>query len=120
MDARSLAKCRNGLRLAMARVSPFGKPDDASWLQRPASWSIAASIIAASIGAMKWRAPDRCLKAAGRTYAAWANAGVQRARRPSHFRSRMRSAQMWVPVQGGPVFLLGPNFLRSGAATILQ
>jgi len=44
-----------------------------------------------------------------RTYAAWSSAGVSRAD-GRRFRSQVPPAQMWVPVQGGPAFLLGPNF----------
>ncbi len=44
-----------------------------------------------------------------RTYAAWANAGVSRAD-GEPFPEPNASGQMWVPVQGGPAFLLGPNF----------
>ncbi len=44
-----------------------------------------------------------------RTYAAWASAGVTRAD-GKPFPQPNASAQMWVPVAGGPAFLLGPNF----------
>src|SRR6267378_5401698 len=44
-----------------------------------------------------------------RSYAAWSSAGVSRAD-GQPFAQPNASAQMWVPVQGGPAFLLGPNF----------
>ena len=44
-----------------------------------------------------------------RTYAAWASAGVTRAD-GQPFPQPNASAQLWVPVAGGPAFLLGPNF----------
>jgi hypothetical protein len=44
-----------------------------------------------------------------RTYAAWTKAGVTRADGQA-FSHPNASAKMWIPVPGGPVFLLGPNF----------
>ena len=44
-----------------------------------------------------------------RSYAAWSSAGVSRADGQA-FPQPGATAQMWVPVQGGPAFLLGPNF----------
>ena len=89
------------------RVSPFGKPDDAlgssarylvnrGKYHRGEHWGyeVRASGAAAS---------------GSRTYAAWASAGVTRAD-GKPFPQPNASAQMWVPVAGGPAFLLGPNF----------
>ena len=46
---------------------------------------------------------------ASKSYAAWQKAGVVRADgRP--FPSPRATARLWVPEQGGPGFLLGPNF----------
>src|SRR6195952_3405731 len=89
------------------RVSPFGKPDDAlgssarfllnrGKYQRGEHWGYEV------------RAPGGASKGS-RTYAAWASAGVTRAD-GQPFAQPNASAQMWVPVDGGPVFLLGPNF----------
>jgi len=89
------------------RVSPFGKPDDAlgssarfllnrGKYQRGEHWGYEV------------RAPGGAAKGS-RTYAAWASAGVTRAD-GQPFAQPGASAQMWVPVDGGPVFLLGPNF----------
>ncbi|HEY0909975.1 MAG TPA: peptidoglycan-binding protein, partial [Bradyrhizobium sp.] len=44
-----------------------------------------------------------------RTYAAWSSAGVTRAD-GQPFPQADASAKLWVPVEGGPAFLLGPNF----------
>jgi membrane-bound lytic murein transglycosylase B len=89
------------------RVSPFGKPDDAlgssarfllnrGKYQRGEHWGYEV------------RAPGGASKGS-RSYAAWASANVTRAD-GQPFAQPNASAQMWVPVDGGPVFLLGPNF----------
>ncbi len=44
-----------------------------------------------------------------RSYAAWQSAGVARADGEA-FPQPNASAQLWIPVAGGPAFLLGPNF----------
>jgi membrane-bound lytic murein transglycosylase B len=88
------------------RVSPFGKPDDAlgstarylvnrGKYHRGEHWGYEVR------GAPSSNGP--------RTYAAWANAGVTRADGQPFPQPNAR-AQMWVPVPGGPQFLLGPNF----------
>ena len=88
------------------RVSPFGKPDDAlgstarylvnrGKYHRGEHWGYEVRGAASSNG--------------HRTYAAWANAGVTRAD-GQPFPQPNAGAQMWVPVPGGPQFLLGPNF----------
>src|SRR6516164_43910 len=48
-------------------------------------------------------------KAASRTYESWQKAGVTRADGKA-FPQPNASAKFWVPVPGGPAFLLGPNF----------
>ena len=89
------------------RVSPFGKPDDAlgssaryllnrGKYHRGEHWGYE---VRSSGGA----------SSGSRTYAAWASAGVTRAD-GKPFPQPSASAQMWVPVAGGPSFLLGPNF----------
>jgi membrane-bound lytic murein transglycosylase B len=89
------------------RVSPFGKPDDAL-----------GSTARFLVNRGKYHRGEHWgyeVRASGpssshsRTYAAWANAGVQRADGEA-FSQPDASAQMWVPVPGGPGFLLGPNF----------
>jgi membrane-bound lytic murein transglycosylase B len=89
------------------RISPFGKPDDAlgstakflvdrGHYQRGEHWG------------HEVKNPGSTIRGS-RTYAAWASAGVTRADGEA-FPQGGASAQMWVPVEGGPAFLLGPNF----------
>ena len=78
------------------------------WVPPRAFWSIAASITAANIGVMKSARTGAC-RSGSRSYAAWSSAGVSRAD-GQPFPQPNASAQMWVPVPGGPAFLLGPNF----------
>src|ERR1700732_957906 len=89
------------------RVSPFGKPDDA--LGSSARYLVNRGKYRRG---EHWGYEVRAASAASsgsRTYAAWASAGVSRAD-GQPFAQPNASAQMWVPVQGGPAFLLGPNF----------
>jgi len=89
------------------RVSPFGKPDDAlgstarylvnrGKYHRNEHWGYEVRASGAS-------------SEASRTYAAWAAAGVTRADGQA-FPQPNTSAKLWIPVAGGPAFLLGPNF----------
>lgn len=90
------------------RVSPFGRPDDAlgstarflvnrGKYRRGEHWGYEVRAPGLSGGAT-------------RSYAAWAEAGVTRADgRP--FPLPGASAQLWIPVEGGPAFLIGPNFM---------
>src|SRR6478736_3012021 len=88
------------------RVSPFGKPDDAlgssarylvnrGKYHRGEHWGFEVRAAGGGSGS--------------RSYAAWASAGVSRAD-GQPFPQPNASAQLWVPVPGGPAFLLGPNF----------
>jgi lytic murein transglycosylase len=89
------------------RVSPFGKPDDAlgstakflinrGKYHRGEHWGYEVSGASGS-------------SRGNRTYAAWSSAGVTRADGQPYPQPNA-SAQLWVPVPGGPAFLLGPNF----------
>ncbi len=89
------------------RVSPFGKPDDA--LAGTAQYLLKRG---------KYRAGEHWgyeVRASGshgngsRSYAAWQKAGVVRAD-GKPFPRPSATAKLWIPVQGGPAFLLGPNF----------
>ncbi|MGH9694236.1 MAG: lytic murein transglycosylase, partial [Bryobacteraceae bacterium] len=88
------------------RVSPFGKPDDAL-----------GSTARYLVNRGKYHRGEHWgyeVRAAGspngnRSYAAWTHAGVTRAD-GQPFPQPNANAQIWVPVQGGPQFLLGPNF----------
>jgi len=89
------------------RVSPFGRPDDAlgstarflvnrGKYHRGEHWGHEVRVPAGTRGG-------------NRSYAAWAKAGVTRAD-GQPFPQPNASAKLWVPVPGGPAFLLGPNF----------
>ncbi len=91
------------------RISPFGNPDDAfagtaqylikrGKYRRGEHWGYEVRGIAGKTG-----------EGASRTYEAWQKAGVIRAD-GQPFPQPNVSARLWVPVAGGPAFLLGPNF----------
>ena len=89
------------------RVSPFGRPDDA--LASTAHYLIKRG---------KYRRGERWgyevrgasrSNNASRSYDAWQKAGIRRAD-GKPFPSPRATAKLWVPVPGGPGFLLGPNF----------
>jgi membrane-bound lytic murein transglycosylase B len=88
------------------KISPFGKPDDAlgstarflvnrGKYHRGEHWGFEVR----SSGAMS----------GSRSYAAWQAADVRRADGEA-FPQPNATAQLWIPVPGGPTFLLGPNF----------
>lgn len=88
------------------RVSPFGKPDDAlgssaryllnrGKYRRNEHWGYEVRGGAGGSGS--------------RSYAAWSAAGVTRADGQAFPRPN-DTAQLWTPVPGGPIFLLGANF----------
>jgi membrane-bound lytic murein transglycosylase B len=88
------------------KVSPFGKPDDA--LGSTAKFLVKrGNYHRGEHWGYEVRAHNSM--SGSRTYAAWASAGVTRAD-GQPFPQPNASAQMWIPVQGGPAFLLGPNF----------
>lgn len=88
------------------RISPFGKPDDA--LAGTAQYLIKRG---------KYRPHEHWgyeVRAKGggdasRSYEAWQKAGVVRADGQS-FPQPKATARLWIPVPGGPAFLLGQNF----------
>jgi len=90
------------------RVSPFGRPDDAlagsaryllqrGRYRRGEHWGYEV------------RLPPGFGGNASRSYEAWRSAGVSRAD-GQPFAQPKATAKLWVPVPGGPAFLLGPNF----------
>jgi lytic murein transglycosylase len=90
------------------RVSPFGKPDDglagtAQYLVKRGKYR------AGEHWGYEVRGVGRAGEGRSRTYDAWQRAGVTRAD-GSAFPQSNASAKLWVPVPGGPAFLLGPNF----------
>ena len=91
------------------RVNPFGKPDDA--LGSSARYLVQRGKYRRG---EKWgyevRAPAGTHAGeASRSYEAWAKAGVTRADAEA-FPDPKLTAKLWIPVEGGPAFLLGPNF----------
>jgi peptidoglycan lytic transglycosylase B len=89
------------------RVTPFGRPDDslagtARYLverggyRRGEAWG--CEVRSDGRGAGSWR-----------TYAQWQAAGVKRADGKAFARPGDR-VKLWVPVRGGPAFLIGQNF----------
>ena len=88
------------------KVSPFGKPDDA--LGSSAKFLVnRGKYHRGEHWGYEVRAPGG--GSGSRTYAAWSSGGVTRAD-GQPFPQPSASAQLWVPVSGGPAFLLGPNF----------
>src|ERR1700682_4816081 len=89
------------------RVSPFGKPDDA--LGSSARFLVnRGKYHRGEHWGHEVRAPGAS-SSGNRSYPAGPGADASRpAAQP--FPQPNASAQMWVPVQGGPAFLLGPNF----------
>src|SRR3989440_8323074 len=90
------------------KVNPFGRPDDAlgssarylvnrGRYRRGEHWGYEA------------RPPGRSSDETSRTYDAWQKLGVTRADGQA-FPNPNLTAKLWVPVTGGPAFLLGPNF----------
>ena len=88
------------------RVSPFGKPDDA--LGGSARYLVSRGKYQRD---QHWGYEVRGGGGGGgsKSYAAWSTAGVTRADGKPFPRPNDK-AQLWTPVQGGPTFLLGPNF----------
>ena len=94
------------------RTSPFGKPDDslagtARFLvergkyRRGEAWGCEVTL-----------PPGRTRLADNRTtrsYAKWQDLGVRRADRAA-FASSGDQVKLWLPVEGGPAFLVGQNF----------
>jgi lytic murein transglycosylase len=88
------------------RVSPFGDPADAL-----------ASTARYLINRGKYRrgehwgyeVRDATAGGGARSYAAWQAAGVRRANGEA-FPRPQDTARLWIPVAGGPAFLVGPNF----------
>jgi lytic murein transglycosylase len=90
------------------RVSPFGKPDDA--LGSSARYLVQrGKYRRGEHWGYEVRAPGKSSGEASRTYEAWQKAGVTRADGEA-FPNPHHTAKLWVPVEGGPAFLIGPNF----------
>jgi membrane-bound lytic murein transglycosylase B len=87
------------------RVSPFGKPDDA--LGSSARYLLnRGKYHRGEHWGFEVQGPGGSA-AGSRTYLAWSRSGVTRVDGQPFPEG---NAQMWEPVEGGPKFLLGPNF----------
>src|SRR5262245_9288963 len=87
------------------KVSPFGRPDDA--LASSARYLVQRGKYRRG---EPWGYEVRGAPRGGtKTYEAWRAAGVTRADGQA-FPHPKATARPWIPVPGGPAFLLGPNF----------
>jgi len=90
------------------KVSPFGPPDDA--LATTARYFVErGNYRRGEHWGYEVRAPAKTGGKASRRYADWQKLGVVRADGAA-FPLPEATAKLWVPVPGGPAFLLGPNF----------
>jgi len=90
------------------KVSPFGKPDDA--LGSSAKFLVnRGKYPRGEHWGYEVRAPGAAASGGGKSYAAWSAAGVNRAD-GKPFPQPGASAKLWVPVPGGPAFLIGQAF----------
>jgi lytic murein transglycosylase len=90
------------------RISPFGKPDDA--LAGTAQYLVKrGKYRAGEHWGYEVRGMSGSAEGASRSYETWQKAGVTRADGQS-FPNPKATAKLWVPVRGGPGFLLGQNF----------
>ena len=90
------------------KISPFGRPDDA--LATTARYFVErGNYRRGEAWGYEVRAPEKAGGKKSRRYAEWQKQGVARAD-GKPFPLPDATAKLWVPVPGGPAFLLGPNF----------
>jgi membrane-bound lytic murein transglycosylase B len=90
------------------RVNPLDRPDDA--LGSSARYLVnRGKYRRGEHWGYEVRAPGRSSDETSRSYEAWQKLGVTRAD-GQPFPNPNLTAKLWVPVAGGPAFLLGPNF----------
>jgi lytic murein transglycosylase len=90
------------------RVNPFGRPDDA--LGSTARYLVQrGKYKRGEHWGYEVRVPQGVGRDGSRSYDAWQKAGVARADGQT-FPQPSATAKLWMPVPGGPGFLLGPNF----------
>jgi membrane-bound lytic murein transglycosylase B len=90
------------------KISPFGPPDDA--LASTARYFVErGKYRRGEHWGYEVRAAAHTGGKASRTYAEWQKRGVVRADGEA-FSLPNATAKLWIPVPGGPAFLLGPNF----------
>jgi membrane-bound lytic murein transglycosylase B len=90
------------------KVNPFGRPDDA--LGSSARYLVnRGKYRRGEHWGYEVRAGGKATDETSRSYEAWQAQGVTRAD-GQPFPAPHLTAKLWVPVAGGPAFLLGPNF----------
>jgi membrane-bound lytic murein transglycosylase B len=90
------------------KVSPFGPPDDA--LASTARYFVErGQYRRGEHWGYEVRLPPKLGRGRSRSYAAWQAAGIARADGEA-FPQPQAKARPWVPVPGGPAFLIGQNF----------
>jgi lytic murein transglycosylase len=90
------------------KISPFGPPDDA--LASTARYFVErGKYRRGEHWGYEVRAAAKTGGKASRTYAEWQKRGVARADGEA-FPLPNATAKLWIPVPGGPAFVLGPNF----------
>jgi membrane-bound lytic murein transglycosylase B len=90
------------------KVNPFGRPDDA--LGSSARYLVnRGKYRRGEHWGYEVRAGGKATDETSRSYEAWQAQGVTRAD-GQPFPAPQLTAKLWVPVAGGPAFLLGPNF----------
>ncbi len=90
------------------KISPFGRPDDA--LAATARYFVErGNYRRGEAWGYEVRAPAKAAGKKSRRYGEWQKLGVVRADGQAYPRPE-GTAKLWVPVPGGPGFLLGPNF----------
>jgi membrane-bound lytic murein transglycosylase B len=93
------------------KISPFGPPDDA--LASTARFFVdRGKYRSGEPWGYEVRVPPGVRARGSRSYTAWRDLGVTRAD-GQPFREPAAKAQIWLPVRGGPAFLLGPNFFAA-------
>lgn len=89
------------------KVSPFGKPDDA--LGSSANYLLKrGGYKRGEHWGYEVRLPRAIAGSGAKSYDAWGKLGIKRA--DGQALPGNGTAQLWLPVAGGPAFLLGPNF----------
>lgn len=93
------------------KISPYGAPDDA--LGSTARFFVErGKYRRGEHWGYEVRVPGSIRSTAARSYAAWQALGIKRAD-GEPFAPLNATARLWVPVPGGPAFLLGPNFFAA-------
>jgi membrane-bound lytic murein transglycosylase B len=93
------------------KISPYGPPDDA--LATTARYFVErGNYRRGEHWGYEVRMPRPISGKASRSYAAWHSLGVVRAD-GEHYLRPSATARAWVPVAGGPAFLLGTNFFAA-------